>query len=93
MKVRWTVAANRDRAGIIDYIAVDNPHAALRMDDLFSEAAERLARFPMLGRAGRLAGTRELIIHEHYRLVYEVADVVWIMALVHTAMQWPPSEE
>ncbi|CEE27843.1 hypothetical protein XACJK48_9360007 [Xanthomonas citri pv. citri] len=42
MKVRWIAAARQDRADIIDYIAVENPRAALKIDDLFSEAAKRL---------------------------------------------------
>jgi plasmid stabilization system protein ParE len=43
-----------------------------------------------MGRAGEIAGTRELIPHESYRVVYEVnADAVWILALVHTALPWP----
>ncbi|MBB2687789.1 UNVERIFIED_ORG: plasmid stabilization system protein ParE [Rhizobium etli] len=64
------------------------------MDELFSEAAEKLGDFPMLGRMGKIAGTREFIPHESYRLVYEVDEpenTVWIMALVHTARQWPPT--
>jgi toxin ParE1/3/4 len=48
----------------------------------------------MLGHIGRVPGTRELIPHESYRLVYEVeADTVWILALVHTARQWPPMRD
>ncbi|WP_420856699.1 type II toxin-antitoxin system RelE/ParE family toxin [Variovorax beijingensis] len=47
---------------------------------------------PLLGRAGQIPGTRELIPHESYRLVYEVrADTIWILTLVHTARQWPPT--
>lgn len=94
MKVRWIAAARQDRADIVDYIAVENPRAALKMDELFSEAAEKLGDFPMLGRMGKIAGTREFIPHESYRLVYEVDEpenTVWIMALVHTARQWPPT--
>ena len=41
------------------------------MDTLFSKAAERLAAHPELGKAGLIAGTRELFPHENYRLVYE----------------------
>ncbi len=96
MKVRWIAAARQDRADIVDYIAVENPRAALKMDDLFSEAAQRLGKFPMLGRIGKVPGTRELIPHESYRLVYEVdeaTDTVWVMALMHTARQWPPVRE
>ena len=34
---------------------------------------------------------RELIPHESYRLVYEIErETVWVLALVHTARQWPP---
>ncbi len=93
MKVVWASAAEQDRADIIDYISQDNPLAAIRMDELFAEAAGRLAEHPHLGKAGLIAGTRELITHESYRLVYEVQDnSVWILALVHTARMWPPRQ-
>ncbi len=61
------------------------------MDALFSNAAGRLANHPKLGRPGKIPGTRELIPHENYRLVYEIeGETVWVLALVHTARQWPP---
>ena len=92
MIVRWTPAARQDRAEIFDYIAADNPSAATRIDQLFSDAASSLSSFPKRGRAGMVAVTRELIPHESYRLVYDLeADTVWILALVHTARQWPPT--
>lgn len=91
MKVCWASAAEQDRADIMDYISQDNPLAAIRMDELFVDAAGRLAEYPNLGKTGLIAGTRELIPHENYRLVYEVQDnTVWILALVHTARMWPP---
>ncbi|MBI3146892.1 MAG: type II toxin-antitoxin system RelE/ParE family toxin [Betaproteobacteria bacterium] len=93
MKVFWASAAEQDRADIIDYISQDNPLAAIRMDELFAEAAGRLAEHPQLGKTGLIPGTRELIPHESYRLVYEVVDnTVWILALVHTAQMWPPRQ-
>lgn len=91
MRVFWASAAEQDRADIIDYISEDNPLAAIRMDELFAAAAGRLADHPHLGKAGQISGTRELIPHESYRLVYEVqGDTVWILALGHTARMWPP---
>ena len=72
MKVIWTPEAQQDRAGVWDYIAADDPSAAARMDELFSDAATRLAEHPMSGRPGMIPGTRELIPHESYRLVYEI---------------------
>lgn len=50
-----------------------------------------LAQWPMRGRPGMVVGTRELIVHESYRLVYELEnETVWVLALVHTARKWPP---
>lgn len=72
MKVVWTPDAQQDRADVWDCIAADNPRAAARMDGLFSDAATRLAEYPNVGRLGRVPGTRELIPHESYHLVYEI---------------------
>lgn len=38
MRVLWTLLAEQDRADIIDFIAEDNPLAAVRMDELFAAA-------------------------------------------------------
>lgn len=93
MRVLWASAAEQDRANIFDYISQDNPFAAILMDELFAEAAGRLAGHPHLGKPGKIPGTHELIPHENYRLVYEVHDdQVWILALVHTARMWPPKQ-
>ncbi|MXN77477.1 type II toxin-antitoxin system mRNA interferase toxin, RelE/StbE family [Burkholderia sp. 4701] len=91
MRVVWTPEAEADRELIWEYIASDSLAAAARMDELFDSAAQRLTDFPESGRPGRIAGTRELIPHENYRLVYEISsNVVWILALVHTSRMWPP---
>ena len=91
MKVRWMKAAEQDRGDIFDYIATDNPWAASRMNQLFDEAADKLAEFPKMGKVGKIPGTREWLPHESYRIVYEIdEDTVWIMAVVHTAKLWPP---
>jgi addiction module RelE/StbE family toxin len=94
MKVLWASAAQLDRSDIFDYISLDNPSAAIRMDEVFSNAATSLGDQPMLGHPGKIGGTRELIPHENYRLVYEVEDqTVWILALVHVARKWPPLKQ
>ena len=91
MIVVWTPEAEQDRADIWDYIATDDPDAAIRMDELFSNAADRLATHPRIGAPGKIPGTRELIPHESYRLVYEIdVSTVWVLALVHTSRQWQP---
>ncbi|MGQ5273827.1 type II toxin-antitoxin system RelE/ParE family toxin [Xanthomonas arboricola pv. corylina] len=91
MRVVWTPEAEQDRLAIWDYIAAENPRAAVRMDALFSECAARLVEHPRVGRAGLVPGTSELIPHESYRLVYELeGDTIWVLALVHTSRMWPP---
>ncbi|SFU76099.1 type II toxin-antitoxin system RelE/ParE family toxin [Pseudoduganella namucuonensis] len=94
MKIVWSPEAEQDRGDIMEYIAEDNPVAAARMDDLFARAAAKLSDFPYLGHAGKVPGTRELIPHESYRLVYEVyGESVRVLALVNVARQWPPAPD
>lgn len=94
MIVIWTPEAEQDRAVIWDFIAADNSAAAARMDVMFSDAASKLSAYPEIGRVGKIPGTRELIPHENYCLIYEIdEDTVWILALVHTARQWPPVQD
>ena len=61
MRVIWSLEAQLDRADIWNNIANDNPRAAARIDELFSDAAARLSDHPKLGKPGKISGTRELI--------------------------------
>ena len=76
---------------IHEQIAVDNPVAAARMVHRIRTAVKRLARFPALGRPGRVAGTRELVITgTPYIVPYRVkGDVVQVITILHTAQRWP----
>lgn len=90
VKVVWTPDAEQDRIDVWDCVAADNPHEAARMDELFSNAAARLANFPKPGRPGKIAGTRELIPHESDRPVYEIAEeTTGVLALISTSRPWP----
>ena len=69
-----------------DYIAADNPHVAARMDEIFSNATVRLTQHSMPGKPGTIPGTREVIPHESYRLVYQIdGETVWRLTLVRPA--------
>jgi len=94
VRLVWTRPANLDRKQIREYIAQDNPTAALALDELVSEKASRLVDHPGLGRPGRVDGTRELIAHQNYILVYDVAeDTVRVLRVLHAARQWPPMQK
>ena len=91
MELFWTPEAIQDRSEIYDYIEADNPVAALTLDELFAEKARYLVDHPGLGRPGRVAGTRELVVHQNYILVYDVAgNRVRVLRVLHAARQWPP---
>lgn len=91
MRLFWTREAVRAREAIYDHIGADDPAAALAMDKLFSAVAGRLRKHPQLGRNGRLPGSRELVVHPHYVLVYDIRDdALRILHLLHTSRQWPP---
>lgn len=91
MKLVWTRTASADRKEIREYIAHNNPAAALALDELLSEKANRLVDHPGLGRPGRVTGTRELVAHQNYILIYDaVDDLVRILRVLHAAKQWPP---
>lgn len=90
VRLVWTRPASIDRKEIREYIARDNQVAALALDALVSEKASRLVDYPGLGRPGRVAGTRELIAHQNYVLVYDVVDDrIRVLRVLHTARQWP----
>ncbi|MDO4682472.1 MAG: type II toxin-antitoxin system RelE/ParE family toxin [Lautropia sp.] len=91
MRLCWTPEAVRDREDIYAHVEADNPIAALALDELFSEKARYLTDHPGLGRMGRVAGTRELVVHRNYVLIYDLAgDQVRVLRVLHAARQWPP---
>jgi len=96
-QLHWTPEAIRDREEIeeiYNHIEADNPVAALALDELFLEEAGRLVDHPGLGRLGRVTGTRELVAHRNYILVYDVAgNLVRVLRVLYAAKQWPPAKQ
>ncbi len=91
MRVEWTSQATQDKAGQVDYIARDNPLAAISMGDEIERQVEMLAEHPTLGRAGRIKGTRELVIaRTPYIVAYRIkGDAVQVLRVLHGAQKWP----
>lgn len=91
MRVRWlrTALANLDAEA--EYIAEDNPAAAGRTVQRILRAVKLLGKNPAMGRAGRVAGTRELVVvGTPYILPYRVrGEAVEILRVFHTARKWP----
>ena len=80
-----------DRTAIFDYVSEDNFVAAVRLDDMIQADAERLEQFPEMGRDGRIAGTRELVIAgTSYIAAYSIdKGEVKVWRVLHGAQRWP----
>lgn len=88
----WKPQALADRDNIMEYIAQDNPLAAVELDELIEAKAEQLADNPKLGRVGRVKGTREWVAHPHYVIVYHLTGKpaqVEVLRVLHTSQHWP----
>lgn len=90
MKLVWQPSARQDRERIYRYIYADAPKSAQQLDLIFKQAALGLIDYPERGRGGRMAGTRELVVHPNYILVYRLKpDLIEILAVIHAAQRWP----
>jgi toxin ParE1/3/4 len=88
--IHWKKQAINDLIKIGRHIAEDSPANAGKMIDTIEGKVVPLAAHPEIGRAGRKRGTRELVAHENYIVIYRVlAAKVEILRVKHTAQQWP----
>jgi toxin ParE1/3/4 len=71
--VTYSAAAQRARDHFV--AQRDDPAAAARLYQRFADVRDMLGQFPELGRVGRRAGTRELVIADTpYVLIYEIQE-------------------
>jgi toxin ParE1/3/4 len=92
--LEWRQVARDDLLEIVDYISDDNPAAAQALKDEIEIKVSRLPHHPKLYRAGRVSGTREMVAHRNYLVIYaEDKDVISILRVLHGAQQWPPARD
>jgi toxin ParE1/3/4 len=87
VRVRWLRVALANLDAEAEYIAEDNPAAVQKI----FRAVDLLKKEPAMGRAGRVAGTRELVVAETpYIIPYRVrGDAVEILRVFHAVREWP----
>jgi toxin ParE1/3/4 len=86
MALKWTKTALRTVDEIAGFIAKDNPIRATTFVLELKDAVNKLQVHPGMGRAGRVPGTRELVLHKNYIAIYRVrGDDVEILRLHHVA--------
>ncbi|RAM48536.1 MAG: type II toxin-antitoxin system RelE/ParE family toxin [Hapalosiphonaceae cyanobacterium JJU2] len=91
MKIKWLKKALRNVEQAHEYIAKDNPDAAVRVVLKISSAVSQLADSPYIGRSGRVEGTRELVIVQTpYIVIYRVKEeTVQIIRVLHSSKKYP----
>ena len=90
VRLRYTAQAREHIAAIYSYIRDRNPVAATQVVARIRLAAERLAEFPRVGHAGRVAGTHEWVVRGlPYIIVYQTgaanAEEILILGVFHAA--------
>ena len=90
-EIRWSTHAADDFVRIVDYIRQDSAIAAQKVARAVYERISSLKDFPNMGRAGRVAETRELALAPlPFIVVYRVKDDrVEIVRILHGAQRWP----
>lgn len=93
LKIAWTRLALEDLAAARDFIADERPAAAEAVIVRVESALEALSRHPEMGRPGRLAGTKELVVtRTPFVIPYRVRGKrIEILAFIHGARRWPDS--
>jgi addiction module RelE/StbE family toxin len=91
VRIKWLKIAIRNLDAAMEYIARDDPDAAVQMYAHIRERVATLAKHPEIGRPGRVFGTRELVMEGYpYVVPYRVqGNEVQILRVFHTS-QKPP---
>jgi toxin ParE1/3/4 len=93
--ITWSRTGRRTRIVQTDHIARDNPVAAARIDEEIERQVRQLRDHPLMGRSGRVPGTRELVISRTaFIVVYRVTPTrIEILRVLHGAQAWPETPE
>lgn len=91
MPIVWLPIAVQDVIHLRTYIADLAPQAASQIAQRIEQAVSHLATMPNIGRAGRLFGTRELVISgTPFLAVYRVQNNrIEILRILHGRQNFP----
>lgn len=91
MKEIWSPKALLQLEGLWNFIANDSEAAADSVVQRIFESVDLLKTQPEMGRPGRLAGTRELVVpRTPYFLVYRIRrGGIELIAVLHGSQRWP----
>ena len=91
MQIKWLNKALKNLRDEAEYIAEKNPQAAQLVVQRIHKTVLQLTEQPALGRAGRVHGTRELIVPKtRYIIPYRARNnTIEILRVFHTSRKQP----
>jgi toxin ParE1/3/4 len=91
MLIRWTSKALDNLDAAVNHIAGDSPGNGQKVAQKIWDSVQLLRQQPGMGRPGRVAGTRELVIPSLPFIVpyAEYNGEIVILRIMHTSMKWP----
>ncbi|CAI8765105.1 Plasmid stabilization system protein [compost metagenome] len=89
MLVEWRPEARAELWQILNYIGDRNFVAASELFQAIEAATSALPEHPYLYRFGRVPGTREIVVHPNYLVVYRVTDRIEILSVLHARQEYP----
>lgn len=89
--IKWLSRAERDLDQVEAYIAQNNLRTADKMVLNIIAAVEQLDTFPGMGRAGRVEGSKELVVDgTPYIIPYrKKGERIEILRVYYAARRWP----
>jgi toxin ParE1/3/4 len=90
-QLEWSQRSLENVIDIEEYISLENPAAARKVTAAIVATAEQLRNQPKLGRTGRRAGTRELVVARYpYFISYRLtARKITVVAVIHQSRKYP----
>lgn len=90
LELIWSPAARDELSEILDYISQFNEDASENLRARIDSLVEKVQHNPQLFRSGRVPGTREIVAHPNYIVVYRVlADHIEVVSVVHARQEYP----
>lgn len=91
LQIHWTENAIEELEERMAFIARRNHRAAEQLFDQIVDAVVPASEHPYIFREGRVSGTREIVAHPNYIVVYRVAaDAIIVVQVIHAREQYPP---
>ena len=89
MRVEWRPEARAELRVILEYIIERNVAAASELNEAIEAATTALPDHPYLYRMGRVLGTREIVVHPNYLVVYRITDWIEVVSVLHARQEYP----